>query len=169
MLWDNVDRRISAAARLLAHAEIAGVGNTAKSSYYRSAIILLCTVVEGMVYELVKKHTTPPNHIFNTNTKYIEKYKIPLGVLGNTDPLFIFVKKEENVSINDKGADFGKYIMYLKNHNIVTKTEYQNLNWSRLERNKIHVQGLTTPDTGYTKAKIEKIGKIISFLEKKII
>lgn len=169
MLWNNAERRVDAATRLLGHAETSGIGNTAKSSYYRSAIILLCTVVEGMVYELVKKHTTSPKHVFNTNSKFIEKYRISAGVLGNAEPIYICIKQDEEVSINDKGADFGKYIIYLKNNNLVTKSEYENLNWARLERNKIHVQGLTTPDTGYTKAKIEKIGKIISFLEKKII
>ncbi len=168
MLWSNVEKRINAATRLLEHTELAGLGNTAKSSYYRSAIILLCTVVEGMVYELVRKHTSPPSHTFYDSVKYKEKHKLPATDIGSSEDLFICTKIQENVSINDKGADFGKFNIYLKNHKIITQREYSALNWARNERNKVHLQSLNTPDTGYTKAKINKIGKIISFLESRI-
>ena len=171
MLWSNVERRINAVARLLEHAEATGVGNVAKSSYYRSAIILLCTVVEGMVYELVKKHTSSPRHVISKAIKYIEKYKISSidrASNFNFENLFICEKLENEISIDGKGADFGKFNLHLKNHHIISESEYKTLDWVRNERNKLHLQGLNTPDTGYTKTKIEKIGKIISFLGEKI-
>ncbi len=169
MLWNNVERRINAAARLLEHTETSGMGNTAKSSYYRSAIILLCTVVEGMVYELVKKYTTPPDHILIPRSKtFKSKHRFPLTVFGSATQIVLCEELEEDICIDDTRADFGKFNIYLKNHKHISPAQYKNLNWVRIERNKVHLQGLNTPDTGYTKAKIERIGKVISFLEAKI-
>ena len=134
MLWDNLDRRISAAARLLEHVAVAGTGNTAKVLDYRSALILLCTVVEGMVYELVKKNTLPPKHIFHQSTRYVEKHTIPQNTINNIQSFFICEKYKDDISIDDNGADFGKFNLYLKNRNLVTSSEYKALNWARNER-----------------------------------
>ncbi len=169
MIWDNVERRISAAARILEHTEAPGISNIAKSSYYRSAIIILCTVVEGMVYELVKKHTTAPEHLVILKSKtYKFRHKIPNSVFGGVSNFAICEEVNEDISIDDTRLDFGKFNIYLKNKKHVTVSQFNILNSIRLERNKIHVQGLNSPDTGYTKLKIEKIGKALNFLESKI-
>jgi len=65
MFWDNLDRRITAVAIQINHAEKGNVANIAKSAYYRSAIILICTIVEGLVYQLAKKHAGPHPHIID--------------------------------------------------------------------------------------------------------
>ena len=114
MLRENVKRRLDAAGRLLEHTEAAGIGNAAKSSYYRSAIILLCTIIESLVYELVKKNTAPPKHIIGVATEYVEKFKIPAGALGTQADLSICEKARKNIEIDDHAADFGKLNLFLK-------------------------------------------------------
>jgi hypothetical protein len=57
MIWKNIARRIGVAILLLENANTKGITTSDKSSYYRSALIILSTVVEGLSYELVKKET----------------------------------------------------------------------------------------------------------------
>jgi hypothetical protein len=38
----------------------------------------------------------------------------------------------------------------------------------RKERNKIHLQGLSGHDTGYTRAKVDKIGEVIGIVIDKL-
>jgi hypothetical protein len=161
MLQENVERRLGAAGRLIEHSETPGLGNAAKSSYYRSAIILLCTIVEGLAYELAKKHTTAPKHIIGRTTKYIDKHSIPSGALGTSGNLTICDKIKIDFGIDDDEATFAKLNIFLKNENVVPLSIYNSLNWTRIERNKLHFHRLNTPDTGYTRAKIERISRLI--------
>jgi len=63
MLRENIIRRLKAVIVLLQHVDTPGISNEAKSSYYRSAIIIESTIVEGLVYELVKKHTMSSGNV----------------------------------------------------------------------------------------------------------
>ena len=168
MLWVNIQRRLVAVGIQVEHAETGGISNTAKSSYYRSAIILSCTVVEGMVYELVKKSTTHIGNIVGSSFEHKERSKFPKAAFGITQDIIFCEKVRKDTHIDDSGVDFGKLNIYLKNNRIVSDKEFALLNWIRLERNKIHLQGLSTPDTNYTKAKVEKIGKAIVLLVSKL-
>lgn len=168
MLWVNIKRRLVAVGIQVEHGEKKGISNTAKSSYYRSAIILSCTIVEGMVYELVKKSTAHVGNIVGSSLDHKERLKFPKAAFGITQDIIFCEKVRKDTHIDDKGVDFGKLNIYLKNNGIVTSDEFALLNWIRLERNKIHLQGLSTPDTNYTKRKIEKIGKAVVLLVSKL-
>lgn len=167
MFWKNTQRRLDAAGLLLAHAKAKGITNAAKSSYYRSASILLATVVEGMVYELVKKHTTSPHTVGDT-LDHKERHRISAHVFSTTGDLTICEKVKRNILIDDEGVGFGKLNVFLKNKKLITQAEYRLLDWVRKERNRVHLQGLNTSDTGYTKAKIEKIAKALILLIRKL-
>lgn len=168
MILQNVVRRLEAAKILLGHALKPGLSNSYKSTYFRSVSTLLCTVVEGFVYELVKKSTVNTGGILWEKTEHYEKQNIPASVFGTIHDCSICEKTKIKVKLTDKGVDFGKLNTYLKNNHLVTNPEYKILNSIRKERNKIHIQGLGTADTGYTKSKIDTQGKAISFLLEKI-
>jgi len=99
----------------------------------------------------------------------IERQKISKKVLSLKNDICICEKVTKNVHINDNGVDFGKLSVYLKNKKILSPAEYNLVDWVRKERNRIHLQGLSNPDTGYTKHKVEKIGKVIMFLTEILI
>jgi len=167
MLLENIQRRTIAAGHMIKHVEEARISTAIKSAYYRSASVLLTTVIEGMVYEFVKKNSKPP-HLITQRNGYIDLHKLPPSIFKTTTPLYICEKSKIDMTIDDKEIGFGKLIIFLKNNRLVSPAEYNLLNWARIERNKIHPQSLTTRDTGYTKAKVDKLGKIIEFLVDKI-
>ena len=168
MFWQNVKRRLTAVAILLRQAEIKGISNTAKSSYYRAATILLCSVIEGMVYQLVKKHTNKAGNIIDKSYDHKQIHKIPNKVFGMGNEICICEKLIKNVHIDDSGVQFGKLNLYLKNNKIINQREYRILDKVRNERNKIHLQGLKFTDTGYTKDKVKGISKPTDFLTNKL-
>ena len=164
MFWENLKRRVTAVAIQLGHAETRGVSNIARSAYYRSATILVCTIIEGMVYELAKKHTLHNGHIVGKVVEHKQLHKISSKIFNTPEELYICQKKTKDLHIDDHGVDFGKLNVFLKNEKVVTVRQYRALESVRKERNRIHLQGLQTPDTGYTRAKVQTISGPISFL-----
>jgi len=167
MFWENVKIRITAVIIQLGHAERIGISNTAKSAYYRSATVLMCTIIEGMVYQLVKDHTKAKGNIF-TNIENLKKlHQFPKKIFKQND-IFICKRNQKNVHIDDNGVTFEKLNNFLKKNNIITLNEFKKLDYIRKERNKLHLQGLSTRDTGYTKNKFKKVSEPSDFLTKKL-
>lgn len=169
LIWENLLRRINAVGCLIARVRSAPRLSTRdKSSYYRSALIVLDSIVEGLVYELVKKNTNPPNHIFEKSAKYDEICNIKSSVLGTTTDVHLYRKQNIDLTIDDDGATFARYNVFLKNRKHVTERQYKSLEWVRKERNRLHIQGLTRSDVDYTDAKVKRTSKVIVFLMKKV-
>lgn len=167
MFWDNVARRITAVAVQVGHAEEKGKSNVAKSAYYRSATMLTCTIVEGMVYQLVKKHTRRKRNKITTTEILKKLHQIPQPVFRRKD-IFICKKSQKNVYINDNGITFDRLNDFLKNNKIITADEYKKLDYVRTERNKLHLQSLSIKDIGYTKNRFKKVSEPVDFLSKKL-
>ncbi len=168
MILENLLRRLSAVSLLMDHARAAGLSTSQKSIYNRSIIYLLCTVAEGFTFEVVKAHSAKNLHIIGTKKEFVQKYSVPKGVLDATRDSFLCEKVTTKTSLFDKGVTFGEMLMYLKNKKVLAEPEYLLIDWIREERNKIHVQGLTEPDTGFTFKKIKKISKGIKLLTSKL-
>lgn len=167
MFWRNTTRRLTAIAVQLGHARNPKINTVAKSSYYRSATLLLHTIIEGAVYQLVKKHAAP-SHNLEKIKEHKKLHEIDKSVFGTTEDVYICEKVVKDLHIDDNGVTFAKLNLYLKHKGIITSTQYRNLESIRKERNKLHLQGLTTSDTGYTKKKFSKATKTLDFLFKKI-
>lgn len=167
MIWENSRRRLRAATLLIQHASIPGVSTTDKSSYYRSATYLICTVVEGMVYELARIVSMPDN-IITTKSEYKDKLSIKSSTLGTSKDLVIAEKSIIDVRIKDDGITFGNLLVYLKNKKVLSEPEFKALNLIRKKRNTIHIQSLDKPDTGFTLSKIEEISKHARILGAKL-
>ncbi|MEK7219333.1 MAG: hypothetical protein AAB687_01500 [Patescibacteria group bacterium] len=153
---------------LTAHIKGAKLSTRDKSSYYRSAIIIICSIVEGLAYEIVRKNTTPPDHIFEDTQKYSEICNIKSSVLGTASDVHLYRRQKVGLKIDDDGATFARYNLFLKHHQIISSGQYKTLDWMRRERNKLHIQGLRKADVDYTKIKLKRAAKAISFLVNKI-
>lgn len=164
MFWENVSRRVTAVAVQLGHADKKGISTVAKSAYYRSGTILICTIVEGMVYELAKKHTAHKGHIVGKTVEHQQLMKIPRDIFNTPEEVFLCQKVTKDLHIDARGVDFGKLNIFLKNEGVLTISQYRQIDAVRRERNKIHLQGLSTHDTGYTREKMRKMSNPITFL-----
>lgn len=161
----NLLRRLRVSGSLLALAGNAK-GNTQKSDFYRSAAIVASSIVEALVYELVRRNTTAPDHVIDITSVHQELHKIKSGVLSLPHDVFLCKKNKKNLNLND--ADFGKMLIFLKNKKLITYPKYTQLDSIRIARNKIHVQGVKGKDVGYTKTKTDKVGEAIDYLIAKL-
>lgn len=168
MIWENILRRFNAVGVLTKNVRVVGLSNTQKSSFYRSILIILHTIVEGLVYEIVKKNTISPNHYFDDSYKYSEICKIKSTVLQTNSDVHLYRKEKFKLKISDEGATFVRLNLFLKHHQIITEQQYNSIEWVRRERNKLHIQGLNDHDTNYTEAKVKRTAKIIKFLMTKV-
>lgn len=159
-LIDNLIRRIEVIAILLELAEKTA-SNTRKSVFYRSAMIAACSVAEALCYEFIRRNTTSP-HKINETIEYQELCTVKGSALSLSNDLFICKKNKKDLLLGE--ADFGKYIIFLKNSQLISYPKYLQINWIRKERNRIHVQGVRGRDVGYTKAKIDRVGDAIDYL-----
>jgi hypothetical protein len=169
MIWANILRRLDAVKCLTNHVRsIRGLSTKEKSSYYRSILIILYSIVEGLVYEVVKKNTTPPDHVFEKISEYTDLHRINSSVLATTWDVLLCHKKKIDRKINDDGATFGRYNLFLQHQGVINSRQYKTLDWIREERNKLHIQGLATPDINYTDAKVKRTSRAIRFLVRKV-
>lgn len=167
MFWENLKIRITAVAIQLKHAEEKGISNVAKSAYYRSATMLICTIVEGMVYQLVKEYTETNENIISNIGELKKLHQIPKNIF-NQENIFICKENQKDIYINDNGVTFEKLNIFLKKKKIINTDEFKKLDYVRKERNKLHLQGLSIRDTGYTKSKFRKISIPADFLTRKL-
>jgi len=166
MLQENLERRITAIAIQIGHAEAKKISNVARSAHYRSAIILTCTVVEGLVYNLVKKKTAGGKRAVETKVEYKKLHSVPKSVFGKQG-IVIMQEKEKKLFVSDEELSFQKMNRFLKRKKIITDSEFNKLEYVRRERNRIHLQALNDLDTGYTKQKLQKVTEPIEFLTEK--
>jgi hypothetical protein len=129
---------------------------------------VLYSIVEGLTYELAKKNTNSPDHIFEKIFKYTKVCDIHSSILGTSSNVNLYRKNKADLGVDDEGATFARYNLFLKHKGVVNKAQYETLNWIRKERNKLHVQGLKESDVNYTKAKTKRVSRAINFLVKKI-
>lgn len=164
-LLENSKKRIVVVAILLADAENA-TSTVAKSAYYRSAIMLTCTIVESLVYLLVKKHAAQKGDVFSKKVLYKKRHTLPASLTGGRD-LVIAEKIEQFQSVDSSDVTFDRLNHYLLNSHLVTKGQFTKLDYTRRERNKLHLQGLQTSDTGYTRAKFITVSEPLAFMIEK--
>lgn len=167
MLAENLERRITAIAIQLRHAEDRTISNIARSAYYRSAIILMCTIVEGLVYELAKKKSKRTNNVITVKEELRKIHLIPRDVFRRKN-IVIAKRTQRRVHIDDDDVSFKRLNDFLKRKSIITEQEYEKLDYVRRERNKLHLQGLRNPDIGYTKQKVKKVSEPVDFLTAKL-
>ena len=158
---ENFVRRTTATIVQVNNTKRKGVSNVAKSSYYRSAIILTCSIVEGFVFQLAKTYSKKNKNIIEEISELRIIHDIPENVFNKKD-IVIAEKQKRKVIISENGnISFRKLNNYLKKEKVVSQKLFSQLEMVRKERNKIHIQSLKGKDTGYTKSKLIQVSKPI--------
>lgn len=163
ILYENVQRRIIAVVIQLSQADKEGINNVARSAYYRSAIILLCTIVESLVYALVESEVAKAGGVYDKRIELKRLHKLPRSIFNRGDTV-IARENEKELLLQDYEPKFDEMNRFLKRNGIVDETEFRKLEYVRKERNKMHLQSLKTPDTGYTKDKVKRVSVAVDFL-----
>jgi len=144
IFFKNIERRIIDIAVQVKHASQNGISNQAKSGYYRFAILLACTIVEGLLFRLVKNNLDKTGGKMGESIIYKYPHNIPPRYLKEKTVLCIQEKVEINLSNQTKFSDLIEYSS--KNKLIANKEKIKLTNIMRL-RNKIHLQSLKEKDS----------------------
>ncbi len=112
-LLKNITRRIKAVAIQTAQAERPGISTTAKSCYYRAAIILTCTIVEALVCEIVRAHSKKNKFSIEKTQTFKKIHKFPRKVF-NKDNYWVVEVYTENINQIDSATKFQTLNNYLK-------------------------------------------------------
>lgn len=166
VVYSNVKRRLRAVAMILESVDNGKLNNIQKSIFYQSAIILLCSVVEALTYQLAWFVSLNNKHTVGATTEYKELLKIKSETLSTQYDLYVCKKNRADLSLEE--ADFGKFLIFLKNSGIILGHKYIQINRIRIERNKIHLQSFDKKEVGYSRSKINRISKIVVYLLDKI-
>ncbi len=164
IFFNNIQRRIIDITVQTKHASQKGISNQAKSGYYRFAILLACTIAEGLLFKLVEKYLDRNKGKMGEEIVYKYPHNIPPRYLKEKTVLCIQQKKEIYLSNQTKLSELIEYST--KNKLISDNAKIKLIKMMRL-RNKIHLQSLTDKDSGYTKQKLEDIFNVVDYLIKK--
>lgn len=164
IFFNNIKRRMIDITVQVKHASQKGISNQAKSGYYRFAILLACTISEGLLFRLVKENLDKNGGKMGEAIVYKYPYNIPPRYLNNKTVLCIQEKKEILLSNQTK---FSELIQYANKNKIINEKEKIQLEKIMRLRNRIHLQSLRKQDSGYTKKKLDKVFNVIHCLVKK--
>lgn len=164
IFFSNIERRIVDIVVQVEHASKKGISNQAKSGYYRFAILLACTIVEGLLFRLIKKELRETGGCMGVATVYKFPHNIPPMYLKEKTVLCIQEKTEIPLSDQTK---FSELIVYASKNKLIFKKEKTKLEKMMRLRNKIHLQSLKEKDNGYTKQKLDDVFSVINYLVKK--
>ena len=164
IFFNNIERRIIDITVQVRHASKKGISNQAKSGYYRFAILLACTIAEGLLFKFVKKYLDKTGGCMGVAIAYKDPHNIPDKYTKEKTVLCIQKKIEISLSSQTK---FSELIEYASKNKLISKKEKIKLVGMMRLRNKIHLQSLEDKDGGYTKQKLDDIFSIIDYLAKK--
>jgi len=165
-LKENIEHNIKLIAVQYVHAQ--EVPPSARSGYYKVAILLASSVAEALVYELVKRHSfinslpVAESVIFKSRQQLSQKFKCE----GSSNRLAICEKQEEIKNADE--VTFMELNRYCKRHKVVSQAEFSKMEYVRKTRNRIHIQSLEKKDVGYTKKLLEKVSSVIDFISLKL-
>lgn len=159
----NIERRFVDITVQVSHASQKNISNQAKSGYYRFAILLACTIVEGLLFKIVSQHLNQNGGNMGMATIYKDPHQIPPKYhSGNV----VLCMQEKVPILLSNQTKFSELIKFAREKSIITKKEKMKLEKVMRLRNKIHVQSLEQKDNGYTKKKLDEIFESIDELVK---
>lgn len=97
---------------------------------------------------------------------YSPVQRLSKSALATTKDLKICETKEKELLLEN--ASFGELLICLKNNTVLSDQEYRLLNSVRIERNKIHMQGVDGQDTGYSKRKFNSLSRALPIIIEKL-
>lgn len=145
------------------------VNGRARTGYYKVAIWLSASIVEALLYIFLKIKIDERPEILIGKTKKVKKllHKLPNEILGISQDLWIASAEEQKFDLNNK-ITFGEMIIFCKNSNILDANLIEELNNVREKRNYLHLQGRNSRKIPFNNKFLNRVGKVILILFKKI-
>ncbi len=156
-LISNLKRR---ARDVVVYDELAkqlGTSTVTKSAYFKAAILLEGTIIEGLVFYLIYRSAGNTKPLIISEPRYAVIHRFPEKVMKLLSDKNVLLCKEkpEEIYLGGNMCSFKLMTEYCRDKKLVTQKEYRQLKRIRDFRNRIHLQSLTGPDNGYTNGKLQ--------------
>jgi hypothetical protein len=166
-LSENIIKNIEYVAIL--HQQAQNVHPPARTVYYKSATMFAASVVEALMYELVKRHSQEHDEPVSVRKSHSEVYPLPDEIkYGSSSKKLVIAERKQMKKDMEDYITFNDLNDYCKNHEILEPKEYDKLDYVREKRNQIHLQSLESLDTGYTKRQLNAVSSRIDMLMDKL-
>ena len=109
IFFNNIERRFIDITVQVRHASKKGISNQAKSGYYRFAILLACTIAEGLLFRFVKKYLDKNGGSMGTAIVYKDPHNIPDKYTKEKTVLCLQKKMEISLSKQTKFSELIEY------------------------------------------------------------
>jgi hypothetical protein len=154
----NVNWNIELMSVQIRHAQT--VNGSARSGYYKVAVIIGASVVEALVHFLLLKKIGADGVITTGKFATYDCSSLPKNFC-DTASLVVCKKKEETFLLS-KNPDFSVINNACLKEGIFKNTLFNKVDYVRKLRNKIHLQGLNQVDRSYTKTTVEKVAGVLA-------
>ena len=141
---------------LLANSD--SVNGRAKTVYYKSILIILGSIVEAYLYDLVCKRCAADPTLFIKKTVELKsKTKISKVAFGGPKQYHIAEEIINYRTMKDVTASFKSMNNFCREKALVSESLYKELEHVRKLRNTVHLQTLASHKRSYTKPMLVKI------------
>lgn len=167
-LADNLIRRLRDAVVYTNLAEKSGISTTAKSAYLRAAIMVHASIVEGLVFWVIRKQAGLMNPSVGKYTQHKNVQKIINPTFSGFPGLALIMDEEKDIFLESRQCGFEVMNKYCLEKGIVNQREFQKLEYVRKKRNVIHIHTLNGSDRGYTSAVLNRMNQAIDVMISKL-
>ena len=136
----------------------------AKAPYYKASYIFLASIVESMLYLLIKLHCDLNDALKDKSSdkKLIKKIRLNSAQMGTTKKLWVAEDKKVPFAL-DK-ADFYSMINFCRETGILKNRVCESLDIVRKKRNEVHLH--TFSHASYTKRMLDTPGRLVSRMQR---
>lgn len=166
ILFQHIENTASEIAVLLYHAE--QVQGKARTTYYRSAVFLSGSIVEAVLYELIRQNIDAQPELKNRKTRsnYRKIHTLPERVMS--DKRLIICEEEVLPFQLYKQTSFKDMNEFALKASLITSSLFNTLEAIRKKRNEIHLHALSSTQRSFTKKDIERTANALHLLLKRL-
>jgi hypothetical protein len=165
-LKKNIRRRIQDAAIFETILLQPGISNKLKSAYNRALSITACSIVEALIFMLIRDHTGEENPIIWTKKEIRVAEELP--TILRTDPKHL-IGKRADTPMRLVDSQFDDMIDFCEREDLFSAAEAKDAHYVRKIRNKIHLHKVTGADLGYNSVQTKKVEKVVNMVLNKLM
>lgn len=141
--------------------------NILKSDYNRAAVMLACSIVEGLVCDLILERSHPDlDPVIALKTLYKEPHALPSSLVPGD--VFIGKRGTEEIKLSDRECTFGRMNELCRDQGWISAPEFRRLTYVKDKRGEMHLHTLKKDDVGYTSRTLNLIAEAADFILNKI-
>lgn len=168
VFWHNLRVTVSDITTQVVHAR--SVRGRARTGYYKVAILLSASIVEGLLHKLLEASITIDPTLLSRSKHKEQKYlhTLPKNTLGLTKDLIVCEVETKDFDFSPR-TNFNSLNNFCLEVGIINIRLHKSIKYTIGKRNEIHLQGLDNKTRRFNRQMLQKAGIAMEQLVGKII